>query len=238
MEDKDPKAIKIIKRAIRKIGGRKRLEGVQDLRIEAQYATYSDTILYRRPDRVRRESNFPWGQLKMGFDGVRSWHTLESGKTVDDGQMQTPAIRWLFHFVDTLLLYRLTQADAKIKLMGSRSVEMVEDNELVKHTTDLVKITYPDKWIFLLYFDRKQGFPVKFECTHGTGSKRKMVRYFSRYRAHYKILLPHRMIEMNPHNRERTKTRVKYTLNAKVRRREFRPPKSMAASASSDAKES
>ena len=214
------------------------MKTVQDLRIEAQYATYSDTILYRSPDRVRRDSNFPWGRLQMGFDGVHSWHTVESGKTIDDGQNRTPAIQWLFHFVDTLLLYRLTESDARIKLVGSRTVEMVKGEEMIKHKTDLVQIAYQDGWVFLLYFNRRTGLPLKFECSHGKGENRGLARFLRHYRSHHKIMLPKRIIEINPHNRERTKTRVKYTLNAKVRRREFRAPQTAGSSASSEAKAS
>jgi hypothetical protein len=238
LESKDPRAVKIIEKAVKKIGGRRRLETVKDLKIEAQYATYSDAILYRSPDRVRRDSNFPWGQLQMGFDGERSWHTVESGKIIDDGRKQTPAIQWLLHFVDALLLHRLRGSDAQIKLVGSRTVEMVKKAEVVKHNTELVRITYPDGWVFLLYFDRKTGLPIKFECAHGKEDKRKLVRFLRHYRSHHKIMLPQRIIEINPHNRERTKTRVKYTLNAKVRRREFRAPGPLEKSASSGAKAS
>jgi hypothetical protein len=238
LDEKDPRAVKIIEKALKKIGGRKRLETVKDIKIEAQYATYSDTILYRFPDRVRRDSNFPWGQLRMGFDGVHSWHTVESGKTVDDGEKQTSAIQWLFHFTDTLLLHRLTKGEAGLKLVGSRTVEMVEKDELVKHATELVKITYPDDWVFMLYFNRKTGLPIKFECTHGKSEKRKLARFLRHYRSHHKIMLPQRIIEINPHNRERTKTRVKYTLNAKVRRREFRAPEQLDKPASTGAKAS
>ena len=238
MENKDPRAVKIIEKAVKKIGGRKRLKTVQDLKIEAQYATYSDTILYRSPDRVRRDSNFPWGKLQMGFDGVHSWHTVESGKTIDDGDKQTPAIQWLLHFVDTLLLHRLTESDAELKLVGSRTVEMVHKEEIIKHTTNLVKITYPDEWVFLLYFDQKTGLPLKFECAHGKGENRKLARFLRHYRSHHKIMLPQRIIEINPHSRQRTKTRVKYTLNAKVRRREFRAPESAEQPAKPGAKAS
>ncbi len=236
--DKDPRAVKVIRKAIKKTGGRRRLESIQDLRIEAQYATYSDTILYRSPDKIRRESNFPWGQLKMGYDGARSWHTVESGNTVDDGEEKTLAIQWLLHFVDTLLLDRLIKSDAKIKLVGTRTVELVEGEGLVKLSTDMLRITYPDEWVFQLYFSRKTGLPVRFECSHGKESKRKMVRFLRRYRSYHKVLFPRRMIEINPHSRERTKTRVKYTVNSKVRRREFKPPKPAASSAGGSAKAS
>ncbi len=238
MENKDAKAVKIIEKAVKKIGGRKRLKAVQDLKIEAQYATYSDTILYRSPDRVRRDSNFPWGKLQMGFDGLKSWHTVESGKTIDDGKKHTPAIQWLFHFVDTLLLHRLTENEARVKFVGSRVVEVIEKDEIVKHNTDLVRISYPDEWVFLLYFNRKTGFPLKFECVHGKEENRKLARFLRHYRSHHKIMLPQRIIEINPHNKQRTKTRVKYTLNAKVRRREFRAPAASETSASSGAKAS
>jgi hypothetical protein len=235
LEEKDPRAVKVIEKAVKKIGGRKRLQGIQDLRIEAQYATYTDTILYRVPDRVRRDSNFPWGRLQMGFDGVRSWHTVESGKIVDDGKKRTSAIQWLFHFIDTLLLHRLKDGDAQLKFVGTRKVEIVQEDDVVKFNTDLVKISYPDDWVFMVYFNHKTGMPVKFECFHGTEQTRKLIRYIRHYRSHHKVMLPKRIIEINPHSRERTKTKIKYTLNAKVRRREFRAPESAETSSGAKA---
>jgi hypothetical protein len=163
---------------------------------------------------------------------------VESGKTIDDGQKQTAAIQWLFHFMDTLLLHRLLDSDVEVKLVGPRKLEMVEEDEAVKYATDLVKVVYPDDWVFMLYFDHKRGLPVKFECVHGTEEKRKLVRFIRHYRSHHKVMLPQRIVEINPHNRERIKTKVKYTLNSKVRRREFRAPEQLESSQSSGAKAS
>ena len=238
MDKKDPRAVKIIEKAVKKSGGRRCLKGVQDIRIESQYATYSDTILYRSPDRIRRDSNFPWGKLQMGFDGIRSWHTVESGKTVDDGEKKTPAIQWLFHYIDALFLYGLLTNEAQLEFMGHVTVEIIEKDEIVTRPADLVKVAYPDEWIFMMYFNRKTGLPIKFECVHGKGENRKLVRYLRHYRSHHKVMLPQRVIEINPHNRERTKTKVKYTLNAKVRRKEFKAPDLAEESASAGAKAS
>jgi hypothetical protein len=219
-----PDAIRVLEKAIKQIGGRRRLEKVECLKATANYASFVDTILYRAPDRVMRHSKFPWGELKVGFDGSVSWHTIESGSTVDDGATRTPAIEWLFHMIDSLLLFRLPASDADIEYLGQRVVVTVKEDETVKIQTDCLRINFPDKWTFTLYFDCESGFLVKSEYEHEKYPSRRVVRFLRRYRSVHKVKFPHTIIEINPHSKERTKTHVVYEVNPRLHRRIFHSP--------------
>jgi hypothetical protein len=219
-----PDAIKVLEKAIKEIGGRRRLQRVESLTATANYASFVDTIFYRAPDMVMRHSKFPWGELKVGFDGGVSWHTIKSGSTVEDGPIKTPAIGWLFHKIDCLLLFRLPESDADIEYLGQRVVVTVKEDETVKIQTDCLQITFPDQWMFTLYFDRDSGLLVKSEYEHEKYPARRLVRFLRRYRSVHKVKLPHTIIEINPHSKERTKTRVSYEVNPKLHKRMFCAP--------------
>jgi hypothetical protein len=221
---RSPEAIRVLEKAIKRIGGRRRLQKVECLKVTANYVSFVDTILYRAPDRVMRHSKFPWGEMKVGFDGNFSWHTIKSGSIVDDGATRTPAIEWLFHVIDCLLLFRLPASDADIEYLGRRVVVTVKEDETVKIQTDCLRINFPGKWVFTLYFDCESAFLVKSEYEHEKYPSRRLVRFLRRYRSVRKVKLPHTVVEINPHSKERTKTRVVYEVNPRLHRRIFHSP--------------
>lgn len=220
----DEKAKEVIEKALGKMGGRKRLGGVRDMTVIRRHASFEDIIKFRAPNRISRESNFPWASLKIGFDGANSWYTTADGSVVVE-KGRSPAVQWLFHYIDTLLLVRILDADARVEYQGGKKLLYFRDEEMFQKPVSLVRVTFDDDWVFRLYFCRESGLLVREEYRHATHQTRYIERFFDRYTRSKHILLPRRIYELNPHSKAIKRIRVKYEINTGLHRRSFRAPK-------------
>ena len=220
----DEKARKVIEVAIEAMGGRKRLQKITDMVITATHALYTDTIRYRSPNRIARESTFPWGTVRIGYDGASSWHTDKEGKLVMEEGKKIPAVQWLFHKMEVLLLLPLEREAQKIEYLGGKNVYYFEDGETVRKVADIVRVTFPDGWVFRLYFARDTKLLVKMEFRHTTHQSRYVERFFTRYTKVRSILLPRRIYEYNHQSGRFVRVKVDYEVNVGLRRRTFKMP--------------
>ena len=220
----DEKAKEIIERALESMGGRKRLEGVRDITVIRRHASFEDIIRFRAPNRISRESNFPWASLKIGFDGANSWYTAADGSiVVEEGK--SPAVQWLFHYIDTLLLVGILDGETRVEYQGGKRLLYFHDEEMFQKPVSLVRVTFSDDWVFRLYFCRESGLVVREEYRHATHQTRYIERFFNRYTRSKHILLPRRIYELNPHSKAIKRIRVRYEINKGLHRRSFKIPK-------------
>lgn len=220
----DEKAKETIEKALGAMGGRKRLAGVRDITVIRRHASFEDIIRYRAPNRISRESNFPWASFKIGFDGTNSWYTTADGSiAVEEGR--SPAVQWLFHYIDTLLLVRVLDGDARVEYQGGKKLLYFRDDEMFQKPVSVVRITFTDEWVFRLHFCRERGFLVREEYRHTLHQTRYIERFFDRYRRSKHILLPRRIYELNPHSKAIKRISVRYEINRGLHRRSFKVPK-------------
>lgn|GEM_PF-1834723 len=223
----DENAKAIIENAIEAMGGAKHLKNVKDITIIHRHASFEDTIRYRAPDRITRESNFPWASLCIGFDGTFSW-VKATDNTVSFEEGKSAVVQWLFHRIDTLLITKVIDSDASVEYIGGKSLRYFEAEEMVQKPVSLIKATFPDGWIFRLYFCRDRGLLVKEEYRHTEHQTRYVERFFDAHKKVKHILLPSRIYELNPHSKAIKRIRVKYEINKGLHRRSFKVPEQCA----------
>ncbi|RKY13319.1 MAG: hypothetical protein DRP82_05560 [Planctomycetota bacterium] len=220
----DEKARAVLEAAMEAVGGRKRLQRVTDMVITATHALYTDTIRYRSPNRISRESRFPWGVVHIGYDGTSSWHTDKDGKLVLEEGKKIPAVQWLFHKVEVLLLVPLETEAKTIEYLGGKNVYYFEDGETVRKVADVLRVTFPDGWVFRLYFARDTRLLVKSEFRHTSHQSRYVERFFTRYKKVRSILFPRRVYEYNHQSGRFTRVKIDYEVNVGLKRRTFKMP--------------
>ncbi|MCX7704472.1 MAG: hypothetical protein N2234_10340 [Planctomycetota bacterium] len=219
----DEKAKAVIEDAIEVMGGEKRILGMKDITISRRYASFEDIIRHRMPDRILRESNFPWASLSVGYDGSRSWVKATDG-SVSYEEGMSAAVQWLFHYVDTLLLLRLLTSEASVEHLGGKSLVYFEEGEMVQKPVFLIRVTFPDGWVFRLYFAKDKFLPVKEEYRHTVHQSRYVECYFNAHKRFKHILLPQKIYELNPFSRAIKRVRVNYEINKGLHRRSFNIP--------------
>ncbi len=156
----DITAEEVLDRYIEAVGGRKKLEAVEAVRMKAEATVQSVNIqmdnIITQDNRIRSEQNTPMGNMVQVFDGKKGYMVTPQGKQELTGT-QLDMLK-----EQALLFAPLYYQDPGFKttLTGTQDVD--------GSPAYVVKVTFPSGNKKTEYYDQKTGLLVKEESAQGT----------------------------------------------------------------------